>query len=131
MSKGDDTVSLTNSWVAPDACTLPTVDQPLRVAEFDALFANQTIGVERVAPTRLVLTLTGPPDLAAQVKDLTDRESSCCSFFTFTLSTEDGSGAESRVRLDVVVPAARVEVLDALAARAGAQSESGRRDHQR
>lgn len=118
-------MSLTNSWVAPDACTLPTAEQPVRLAEFDALFTNHTIGVERVTPTRLVLTLTGPPDLAAQVKDLTDRESSCCSFFTFTVSTEEDSGAESRVRLDVSVPAARVDVLDALAERAGAPRESG------
>ncbi len=28
-----------SGWV-PDACTLPTVDQPLRVAEFDDLFAR-------------------------------------------------------------------------------------------
>ena len=27
-------------WVAPDACTLPTAERPLRVAEFDDLFAN-------------------------------------------------------------------------------------------
>jgi hypothetical protein len=73
----------------------------------------------------LVLTLTGPPDLGAQAKDLTDRESSCCSFFTFTVSTEEDSGAESRVRLDVVVPAARVDVLDALAERAAAPRGSG------
>lgn len=118
-------MSLTNSWIAPDACTLPTAEQPLRLAEFDALFTNHTIGVERVAPTRLVLTLTGPPDLAAQVKDLTDRESSCCSFFTFTLSTDEHSSAGNRVRLDVVVPAARIDVLDALTARAVAPRESG------
>jgi len=28
------------SWVAVDACTLPTEEQPLRVAEFDALLAG-------------------------------------------------------------------------------------------
>jgi hypothetical protein len=125
MSEGDDTVSLTNSRIAPDACTLPTAEQSVRLAELDALFTNHTKGVVRIAPTQLVLTLTGPPDLAAQLKDLTDRESSCCSFFTFTVSTKEDSGAESRVRLEVVVPAARVDVLDVLAERAGATRESG------
>lgn len=118
-------MKLPNAWVAPDACTLPTAEQPLRLAEFDALFANHTEEVERVTPTRLVLTLTGPPDLGAEAKDLTDRESSCCSFFTFTISTAEDSGAESRVRLDVEVPAARIDVLDALTERANAPRESG------
>lgn len=118
-------MSLTNSWVAPDACTLPTVEQPLRVAEFDALFANHTTGVERVAPTRLVLTLAGPSDLADKVKDLTDRESSCCSFFTFTVSADDGSNDAGRMRLEVEVPVSRGEVLDALAERANASRQSG------
>lgn len=117
-------MKLTKFWAAPDACTLPTADQPLRLAEFDALFTNHTIGVDRVTPTGLVLTLTGPPDLAAQVKDLTDRESACCSFFTFTVSTDEDSGTESRVRLDVVVPDAHVDVLDALTERAITPRES-------
>ena len=30
-------------WV-PQACTLPTVQQPLRVAEFDGLFARRCVG---------------------------------------------------------------------------------------
>ena len=29
----------------PDACTLPTADQPLRIAEFDALFIRETTRV--------------------------------------------------------------------------------------
>ena len=46
---------------------------------------------------------------------LTGRETSCCSFFSFAL-THDGDG----VRVDVQVPAACVDVLDALAQRAAA-----------
>jgi predicted metalloendopeptidase len=31
------------AWV-PEACTLPSVEQPLRVAEFDEVFANAVRG---------------------------------------------------------------------------------------
>ena len=40
------------TWV-PEACTLPTVDQPLRVAEFDELFATAVRPAERVGRTEL------------------------------------------------------------------------------
>jgi hypothetical protein len=99
------------AWI-PAACTLPTAEQPLRVAEFDALFA--TAGhAERISRTLLRVTFTGGPDLFDTTRDLTDRESSCCSFFTFTLTTSE----PATVTLDVEVPATRVDVLDALAAR--------------
>jgi hypothetical protein len=29
-----------HTWIAVDACTLPTDEQPLRLAEFDELFAT-------------------------------------------------------------------------------------------
>ncbi|MBB6551859.1 hypothetical protein [Nonomuraea rubra] len=38
------------TWVGPSACTLPTVEQPLRVAEFDALFAGAVQGVAPPGP---------------------------------------------------------------------------------
>jgi len=123
-SKGDRTVSPKNSWVAPDACTLPTAEQPLRVGEFDALFANHVADVERATPTQLRLTLTGPPDLVDQVAELTNRESSCCSFFAFTISTNGHLGEVSQVRLEVEVPTTRVDVLDALAERAAAATQT-------
>jgi hypothetical protein len=41
-------------WV-PAACTLPTAEQPLRVAEFDDLFATSVRAVDRVGPTVLRL----------------------------------------------------------------------------
>ena len=123
-------MKLTKFWVAPDACTLLTAEQPLRLAEFDALFANHIIGVKRVTPTRLVLTLTGPPDLPAQVMDLTDRESACCSFFTFTVSTDQDSGSGSRVRLDVAVPAAASTSLMLLPNEQSHHVSRCRSDHQ-
>ncbi|WP_026927151.1 hypothetical protein [Granulicoccus phenolivorans] len=98
------------TWV-PESCTLPTVEQPLRVREFDDLFTGSLRTIERPGPTTARLTLaTAEP---AQVRDLVDREVGCCSFFTFTLTPEpDG------LSLGIDVPATRVPVLDALVGRA-------------
>jgi hypothetical protein len=71
----------------PEVCTLPTVEQPLRLAEFQDLFAAAVRGVESVADTRLRLYLTGPDGVEATVRDLAARETQCCSFFTFTIIT--------------------------------------------
>jgi hypothetical protein len=100
-------------WVAPEACTLPTADQPLRVAEFDELFANVVTRVDRPAATRLLLGLPTDPAVAARTADLAVRENACCSFFTFTLTM-----SEAGLALEVVVPEGHTDVLDALAARA-------------
>lgn len=100
------------AWV-PEACTLPTVDRPLRLAEFDDLFGTALREQQRLSPTALRWRLD--PAAEAVARDLTARESSCCSFFSFAF-TGDGD----TVRLDVRVPAAHVEVLDALSVRAGA-----------
>ncbi|HEX4812857.1 MAG TPA: hypothetical protein VFV66_08915 [Nonomuraea sp.] len=99
---------------APSACTLPTAEQPLRVAEFDALFTDAVQGLARPERTRLRLDLVFSPDNAALAAELTARESGCCSFFTFTLTIADGS-----LTLEGTVPPEHVEVLDALAERAG------------
>lgn len=107
-------------WVAPDACTLPTAQQPLRVAEFDQLFHDHLTRVETQRPEHLSLHFTGPSGVAELVADLAARESSCCSFFTFATTLVAESGDEQQVRLDVSVPANRVGVLTALAARAEA-----------
>ncbi|MFE3455376.1 hypothetical protein ACFXJ8_41320 [Nonomuraea sp. NPDC059194] len=98
---------------APDACTLPTEERPLRVAEFDDLFASALLRLERVGPTQLRLALDGRAEVEATARDLTARESGCCSFFTFAFTRDD----EGLV-LDVTVPAVHVKVLDGLAARA-------------
>jgi hypothetical protein len=95
-----------------DACTMPIADRPLRLAEFDALFAANVRSVERCGAD-VRIHLTGGVGLRERVRDLTDRESSCCSFFTFALA-----GTDQDLTLDVSVPAARQEILDALAVRA-------------
>lgn len=98
---------------APDACTLPTVEQPLRVAEFDDLFATSARGFDRPEPTRLRITLDASPEVAGRAANLMMRESGCCSFFGFALSASGGE-----LHLDVTVPAAHVDVLDELHERA-------------
>lgn len=96
-------------WV-PEAGTLPTVQRPLRLAEFDDLFATALLGQQRIAPTRLRWYLE--PAVESLARNLTERESSCCSFLTFSFTTGD------ELRVDVEVPSERVAVLDALAERA-------------
>src|ERR1022692_455461 len=98
---------------APQACTLPLSDRPLRAAEFDRLFAQAIRGIERPEPARLRFDLEPSPQVAGQAAELVTAETGCCSFFTFALTATAG-----RLTLDVSVPAAQIEVLDGLASRA-------------
>jgi hypothetical protein len=117
------------SWVPADVCTLPTVERPLRVAEFDVLFSESVVAVERVDPERTRLELAGMPGLEARVQDLADRETGCCSFFSFTVSTlrviDPSRPDQVRMSLDVEVPAQRAAVLAALTERAEAALQQG------
>lgn len=94
-----------------DACTLPTVERPLRLAEFDDLFRESVVGVAR-AGLSTTLTLRDADGLRERVLDLTRRESSCCSFFGFTV------GGDDLVTLQITVPPAYAHILDALTDRA-------------
>ncbi len=100
----------------PIACTLPTVEQPLRRAEFDAFFAEDVTGVEQVSPERLRFELRGRPGAAARAAGLAVKETGCCSFFTFDLSIGDGT-----VSMTVSTGAAHAPVLAALKDRAAAR----------
>lgn len=66
------------TW-APDACTLPTAERPLRLAEFDDLFTGLT-SLDRLSPVHVRMRLVGAAGLEATVGDLTAREAECCSF---------------------------------------------------
>ncbi|MFI6162968.1 hypothetical protein ACIA59_23835 [Micromonospora haikouensis] len=101
------------AWV-PEVCTLPTVERPLRLAEFDDLFATALREQQRLSPTALRWHLD--PAAEATARNLTGRESSCCAFFIFTFASDADA-----LRLDVQVPAAHVDVLDALAQQATAR----------
>jgi hypothetical protein len=109
------------SFDVPDACTLPTVDRPLRLAEFDRLFAAAVREVEVVAPTHARMRLVGRDGLAARVRDLAARETACCSFFDFTVSAAVSADDEVVV-LDIEVPVAYADVLASLVQRARAVS---------
>ena len=107
------------TW-APDACTLPAAERAQRGADFDALFAEAVRGIERADPTRLRLDLQPSPRAAARVAELAAAETSCCSFFTFTLTL-----AASSLVLDITVPALHTGTLDLLADRAAAEGTGG------
>jgi hypothetical protein len=100
------------AWV-PSACTLPTAQQPLRVADFDALLADAVQRIEHPQPTRLHLDLEPSPQTAGRAAELAMAETACCSFFTFTLTASEGGLA-----LDITVPERHAAVLQALADRA-------------
>jgi len=98
-------------WVPVDACTLPTAAQPLRLLEFDDLFAAALRDVERIAADRLLLSFD--PAAEVPVRDLLAREASCCGFFAFEVTPADGE-----LLVEVAVPLERRETLDDLAVRA-------------
>ena len=100
--------SVSDDWV-PDECTLATAERPLRVAEFDDLFIS-AVTFDRPQPTRLDLTL--PKAMEAGARSLADRESQCCTFFTFGFKP-DGE----HVVMHIEVPSTRTNVLDTIEAR--------------
>lgn len=102
------------SWV-PEACTLPTAEQPLRVASFDQFFASAVQDVTRPEPGRVRLNLRPGHEIAARAAELAAAETECCSFFIFTLTVAGGG-----LTLDVSAGPAHAAVLDALARRAAA-----------
>jgi hypothetical protein len=101
-------MEITDVTQVPEACRLPTVQRPLRLAEFDRLFMTAT-AADRLSLGRVRITLPSSPEVAAQAAELAVRETQCCSFFTFSLTATAG-----RLHLDVAVPETQVPVLDAL-----------------
>ena len=108
-----------DDWVPP-ACTLPTVEQPLRRAEFDDLFATDVVSVVRQSPELVRFELRADPGAAARAAGLAVRETGCCSFFTFELTMTEGN-----VTLTVAAAAPHGSVLSALADRAESRLGAG------
>jgi hypothetical protein len=98
-------------WV-PTACTLPTAERPLRIAEFEALFAIARWS-RRTEATQLDLAIPAEAERAARA--LAEREATCCSFFTFSFQQGDAD-----VVMHIDVPAGQIAVLDALQQRVAA-----------
>ncbi|WCD99087.1 hypothetical protein PGH47_26875 [Streptomyces sp. HUAS 31] len=107
-------------WVPP-ACTLPTKEQPLRLAEWDALFATRTAAPYRPDALRVRLELPSGAGSEERARDLAARENDCCSFFDCTVT-----GTPERVVLDIAVSEEHEAVLSALAARADRAAAPGR-----
>ena len=106
---------LADDWV-PSACTLPAVEQPLRGAELEKLFANDVLALHRETPLRVRLELRPDPEAVSRAAGLAVKETGCCSFFVFDLFIADGT-----VSLGIETGASHEGVLTALAARAEAQ----------
>jgi hypothetical protein len=99
---------MSTDW-APDACTLPTAERPLRLSEFDDLFAG--VGrLDRSSATQLEVVL--PQDAEDTARDLAERETACCSFFSFGFDERDRD-----LVMTIAVPPTYVDVLDALEVR--------------
>lgn len=108
-----------DDWV-PAACTLPTVEQPLRRREFDELFAGDVVAVMSESGTRTRFDMRPDRDVAARVAALAVDETGCCSFFEFHLSIGDGT-----VTLDIGTAPEHQDVLAALTARARSRVGTG------
>lgn len=74
-----------DDWTSA-ACTLPTIERPLRLGEFDALFAEDLLAVNVLTPTSAQFTLRLAPEVAGRAAHLATKESRCCSFFHFDLT---------------------------------------------
>ncbi len=98
------------------ACTMPTAERPLRLAEFDALFA-ETVRSVAYENDLVRMHLSGAAGLRDRVRDLADRETACCSFFSFVVD-----GESDDLMLEVSVPPEHRDILKALASRAVEQS---------
>ena len=107
-------------WFAVEACTPPTVDRSLRLAEFDDLFATTLRSIPNAGPTHTRLLLAGGAAVVERTQRLADAESSCCSFFTFGVTPVE----PGLVAFDIEVPAAYSDVLAGLVARAGTALEA-------
>lgn len=89
----------------------------MRVAEFDRLFSDILLDVERTALT--VLRLTLEPATEQHARELAARDSECCALFTFTFN-RGANGRTVMAVMEVATPKTRRSVLDAQAERAGA-----------
>lgn len=101
---------------------LPSVEQPLRLAEFDDLFRTAVYRAARTRETQLDLVISAESEASA--RHLADRESGCCSFFEFSFT----AGSDDRVVMGIGVPDQHVDVLDALQARVTSVTAQGDHD---
>ena len=105
---------------ASETCTLPTAERPTRIAEWDSVF-RELVTAKRLDAEHGRLVFRPAPGLEDRVRDLSRRETECCTFFDFLLSPVhdgpfaelDGAAGRHTLVLDVAVPRARADMLDA------------------
>lgn len=101
-----------NEWVKVSACTLPTVERPVRQAEFDELF-KEVARVEEAYPDHIRLHLRRDAAVISRAASLAAKETGCCSFFSFDLRI-----TKAEAVLSVVTDPGHEDVLTAFADRA-------------
>lgn len=99
-----------------EVCTLPTVERPLRIAEFIDLFATAVGDVRRVSLTEAVVMMPG--GMLAMARSLAARETDCCSFFEFKVEP-----VGDRTIMAIRVPERYTDVLSALTGLAGERDD--------
>lgn len=95
-----------HDWVPEDACTLPHRDRPLRLEAFEYLFATALLSTAWIGAGRLRLRFYPTRAVEQQLRQLTAKEASCCSFFTFDIQPTTAA-----LLVDIRVPRNRVDVL--------------------
>jgi hypothetical protein len=89
------------------------VEQPLRRAEFDSLFAHDVLAIDRESSRRLRLELRPDPETVSRAAGLAAKEVGCCSFFAFDLAIAEGA-----VSMSIETAPSHEAVLAGLTARA-------------
>lgn len=93
--------------LSTDACTLPAVERPARLTEFDSVVRPAVRTIERRG-CELRIELSGEDGLAERVRDLAARESACCPVVI------EVSGTDRDLSVTISVSPSSRNVLDAL-----------------
>lgn len=101
------------AFQVPYSCTLPTAERPVRLDEFTELLGSARSS-ERDDLTHLTVYFDNADGLADRARNLAARESSCCSFFDFTVAANAGD-----VIVGIRVPDQHSAILDSLESRSG------------
>ena len=101
---------MTSCRIDDPSCTLPSVERPLRIAEFEHLLSKAT-ATAAVDATTATFSFAPEALTAAAAAELASREVECCSFFSFRLDI----GAE-RLELTVQAPRGHEPLVAALQA---------------
>ena len=92
----------------PIACTLSASDARSQLSEWQGILSHSVDNSERVSPNRLQLRFSADADIESVI-NLAQRESACCTFFSFSIEI-----ATDHLLLIIEVPNEAVQILDQL-----------------